>query len=515
MTDSSNRLSGYLAQKERNARIRKAVLLVLLLLLLLLLVWTTFSYLSNGRVVIPLLTNESEEVLPPEYLYSIAGPNGPDALRQPIGVAVSPANKVYVVDNSSAKIRVYDTDGRYRFSFNELRSGDATSLVEPGRVAVSPTGQVWVTDRRLRAVFVFDAEGNFVRQFEPPEDVAASWAPIWVSFDAEGNVYVADVGRSELHRVLVFNQQGQEKRQWGKTTQVGRATEAPGDFYYPNGVVVAKNGDIFVSDSNNRRVQVFDKAALFKYFIATAGTPRGMVIDPQNRLYVVDAFAHAVDIYNLKGTRITGFGGNGVEPGKFQYPTDVALDSRGRIFVSDRENNQVQVWGWPKAEVVPPVTPPKNPEQWAICLLPLLLLPLLLLRRWRKFVVTKDFMVAMAEVDRMDLVTDRRFKWLVPIANMSQYEGLVLGGVDLERLVEPTAHSESDVAELVEQTGVDHDTAVLLVMSRRTRRLASEAPELRFAARAMGVDATDHEEFIERYSSSEGTSGKQSGGEES
>jgi hypothetical protein len=139
-------------------------------------------------------------------------------------------------------------------------------------VAVSPTGQIWVTDRRLRGVYVFSHDGAFIREFAAPEKVRKIWSPIWVSFDSKGNVYVCDVGKSEGHRVLVFDQTGALKHQWGKTAQIQHATESPGNFYYPNAVAVDKNNDIFVTDSNNHRVQVFDSAGAFKRFISSPGT---------------------------------------------------------------------------------------------------------------------------------------------------------------------------------------------------------------------------------------------------
>ncbi len=500
MTDTQGKLPSYLAQQERRSRTKRWLLLVLLVLVILALVWATFSYLSNGRLAIPVLTsNKADQLNPPEYLYSIAGPAGQNALTEPIGVAVSRDGRVYVADNKKAVVRCYDTDGTYRFSFNRVRSGAATALAEPGRVAISPSGEVWVTDRRLRSVFVFSPEGEFVRTFKPPVGVAKTWAPIWVSFDTSGSVYVCDVGNNARHQVLVFDEQGQEKAHWGKTKAVEGDNEAPGEFYYPNGVAVAKNGDVFVSDSNNRRIQVFDSAGKFKYFIATSGTPRGLAIDGQQRLYVVDALAHLVDLYTLKGKHLVGFGGFGVEIGKFQYPTDVSLDRRGRIYVSDRENNQVQVWGWPTVGV-PPIQGPKDSVQWAICLSPLLLLLVPLLRRRRAFVVTDDFISSMADADRLDLMTERRFLWRVPVAEMPKYEGKTLNGVQLDQLLTPTPHSESDVTDFIERTGVDYDTAVLLLMSKRTGRLASEQPELRSASRAMGVQVFDHTAFIERYS---------------
>ncbi len=499
MTETNRSLSNYLAERERRGRVRKIVALVLLSLLLLLLVWSTFNYLENGRIVVPFIGGGNKTVTPPEYLYSIAGPEGPDALTQPIGVAVTKTDRVYVVDNKNKKIRCYTADGAYRFSFGTIASKEATALAQPGRVAVRSNGEVWVTDRLLRGVFVFGADGTFLRTFQPDGDVSKTWAPIAIAFDASDHVFIADVGVVKQHQVLEFDVNGSEIRRWGKTVQVARMEGAPGGFYYPNGIALAKNGDVFVSDSNNRRVQVFTPEGEFKYVIPTSGTPRGMVIDGQQRLYVVDAFAHAVDIYELNGKRITGFGGNGVGLGQFQYPSDVALDKRSRIFVSDRENHQVQVWGWPNVGVLPSVEAPKTPMQWTICLSPLLLLLIPLLRRKRSIVVTADFVEGMALAEKMQRMNDRRFKWVVPAEGFSVYEGRVLDGVALSDLLKPEPHSESDVAELIEKAGIDRQTAILLTMAQRVGRLATEDEGLGRAARAMGVEVFDRRTFLDGF----------------
>ena len=64
-------------------------------------------------------------------------------------------------------------------------------------------------------------------------------------------------------------------------------------------------------------------------------------------------------MFDLKGTPLTQFGERGFGPGQFNYPNDIAMDKRGRIYITDRENNQVQVWGWPVAE--PPIPVPQSP----------------------------------------------------------------------------------------------------------------------------------------------------------
>jgi DNA-binding beta-propeller fold protein YncE len=499
VTESNRKLSNFLAERERRGRTKRIVALVLLVLLLLLLVWATFNYLENGRIVVPFIGGGEASVTPPEYLYSIAGPEGADALTQPIGVAVTSGDRAYIVDNKNKAIRCYDTDGSYNFSFRAIESDAATALAQPGRVAVSADGEIWVTDRLLQGVFVFSADGKFIREFKAQGDAPTDWAPIAIAFDAEGNVLIADVGRSKLHRVLEYTPDGEEIRRWGKTVQAARMEDSPGGFYYPNGIVVAKNGDIFVSDSNNRRVQVFSSEGEYKYMIPTSGTPRGMAIDADQRLYVVDAFSHTVDIYELNGQRIAGFGGNGVGLGQFQYPSDVSLDSDGRIYVSDRENHQVQVWGWPSVGLIPSFEAPKTPLGWTICLSPLLLFLIPLLRRKRSIVVTSDFIEGMALAEKMDFMNDRRFKWVVPAEGFAEYEGRSLDGVALNDLLHPEPHSESDVAELVQEGGVDRPTAILLTIAQRVSRLATEDEELARSARAMSVQVYDRKAFLDTF----------------
>lgn len=476
------------------------ILLVLLALLLALLTYSALYYQANRRLPIPFVTGGQQAVEPPQFLYAIAGPEGKDALAKPIGVWVTKQDRVYVTDLKSDVVRVYRVDGTYLFSFGAIASDEATHLAQPGRVAESPSGEIWVTDRMLRGIFVFDKDGNFKRRFVPKSDAAKTWAPISVTFGPDGKVYVCDVGQSRSHRVLVFEQDGTEVLRFGTTVQARRMQEAPGGFYFPNSIAIGPTGEIFVSDGNNRRVQVFDGTGTFVRLIATSGTPRGMVIDADKRLLVVDPLAHAIDAYDLEGTRIVSFGTPGVGPGQFQYPNDIALDKRGRMFITDRENHQVQVWGWPSA-VVPPVEPPRKPVQWGLCLSPLLLLLVPLALRKRKLVVREDFLEAIAAMDRMDVLQQKRLKLLVPEAEYDRLAEVVLGGVRLGDLLHGEPHSESDVVDLIERTGVDRDTAILLSLVQRVGRLGTEDPELARVARALDAVAYDAQTFVDEHDS--------------
>ena len=93
----------------------------------------------------------------------------------------------------------------------------------------------------------------------------------------------------------------------------------------------------------------------FQYFFGTGtGTgalnlPRGAFIDPNDRLFVVDAVGQNVKVYNVAGNQpvfMYSFGDIGIGDGQFNYPIDVALYGTGTIYIADRDNNRIQVWSY-------------------------------------------------------------------------------------------------------------------------------------------------------------------------
>ena len=111
---------------------------------------------------------------------------------------------------------------------------------------------------------------------------------------------------------------------------------------FPNGVAVDAAGNVYVTDSNNGRLLVFDAAGTVVAQVGRGigdgnlGLPRGVAVSGDGRVYVADATGQGVFVYSTlkEGERrleyLGYFGGQGIEDGSFQFPNGLALDARGR-----------------------------------------------------------------------------------------------------------------------------------------------------------------------------------------
>jgi DNA-binding beta-propeller fold protein YncE len=475
-------------------RRRRIWLLVILLLLLAMLALGTYAWTQSRTLSVPQLINEGDMVPPPEYLFSITG-SGDNALQRPVGVDVADDGRVYVVDFGRRRVSVFNPQGTFLFSFDQ--AGDQ-ALGNPVHLQIV-NDQVWVTDRRLRGLYVFNLDGSFEREFLPKNEDDFVWAPLALAFDRDARLRATDIDDIEQHQLMYFSEDESRTATVGESEQVTDVNEGLGNFLFPNGLAVADDGRVYVADGNNRRVQVFDDAGEFQEIIDTRGVPRGMAIDQEQRLYVADALSHTVDVYDLDGKRITAFGERGFGPGQFNFPNDVALDARGRIYVTDRENNQVQVWGWPAIIVVPDVVPT---EDWARgwLLLPLLLLPLLLLLRRRRYVLTPEFVTALVDTGRADLLERRRIKYIAPVDDRAVYEGREIEGLVLTKVVHFEEYSTTDVAAMQDKVRCTKREAIYLTMAERARALLTEEVELRRLGIVAQVRVLDVQEFMEDIS---------------
>ena len=324
---------------KKGKRKRRIVLLVILMVIFALL----FAWYLLNRKPLSELPGLSVAKLP-HYQFSIYG------TTKPLGVAANASgDRIYVTESGGENlVRVYDRAGKPAGTLKPPKSTGPSHV--PIYVAINPTTQdVYVSDRSTASVYVYDAKGTYLRTFAPKGDLGGKWAPLGLAFDPDGSLYATDVRglTPKTHRVLSFAPDGTLMRSMG----------APGQLNFPNGIVVDSHGNIEVSDSNNGRLVIFNAAGKMLATISQGigegdlGLPRGAAVDDAGRLFVADTADHMVRVYTIDAKQATptyvgSFGGEGQLDGLFEYPNGVATDTRAHIYITDRENNRVQVWGY-------------------------------------------------------------------------------------------------------------------------------------------------------------------------
>jgi len=166
-------------------------------------------------------------------------------------------------------------------------------------VDIDPRGNIYVFHRNpSMPIMAFDKDGKFLRAWGQNLFKTTHF----LRTDREGNVWVTDRGD---HQVFKFDPEGRLLMTLGRKGVVGD-NESRDAFNGVADLVIAKNGDIFIADGESTNTRVVK--------------------------------------YSKDGTFVTWWGGKGTEPGKFDEPHSIAIDSEGRLYVGDRRNKRVQVF---------------------------------------------------------------------------------------------------------------------------------------------------------------------------
>jgi tripartite motif-containing protein 71 len=163
--------------------------------------------------------------------------------------------------------------------------------------------------------------------------------PISIALDPQGNLYVAD---SANHRIQKFDGQGKLISKWGGLGQGnGQLNCQPYNFC---AVAVDSSGHVYVTDGNNNRVVKFDSSGKFLSTWGSTGydngqftNPFGLGVDRQGNVYVSDD-NHRIQKFDANGKFLAKWGGPGSGDGEFGVVIRIAFDTQGNIFVTDMGN---------------------------------------------------------------------------------------------------------------------------------------------------------------------------------
>lgn len=270
-----------------------------------------------------------------------AGPRGRGFVH-PADVEVTPdGGVVYVSDFAQGLVHILDRErGETRYL------GSKQPLARPFGLALDSERNLYVVEQAKQQIQVFDPSGRPLRVIRHEKLIR----PVDLAIDEErGRLYVADPSHqnSKEHFVRIFDLDGAYLGDLGE----GRGV-AEGKLLFPTYVTVGPEGQIFVADTMNSRVSVFDAEGEFVRAIGRRGDgpgffdkPKGIALDSFGNVYVVDSSWSNVQIFGPMGHVLLFFGGRGGYPGQLRNPTGIAIaEQTNMIFVNDYLNRRICVY---------------------------------------------------------------------------------------------------------------------------------------------------------------------------
>jgi DNA-binding beta-propeller fold protein YncE len=260
----------------------------------------------------------------------------------PYGMGMDSKNRLYVADRKVSAVFIVNTE---TWEFEMIKNGQQARFGMIIGLAVDDADRLFVSDSIFHRVLVFDSqhklEGSISEGMKDPGGIA---------IDNENRfLYVAD---AELDQILVYDADSPYRllRRIGTGGKQHTLT-SPGDFAKPTNVAVDSDGNLFVSDTWNNRVQIFDPDGNFIRAFGKAGDgpgyfarPKGIAIDSDGHIWVADAVQDRVQVFSQEGDLLLYMGGHGLLPGQFNTLAGVYIDKNNRVFTSEQYPGRVQMF---------------------------------------------------------------------------------------------------------------------------------------------------------------------------
>ncbi|WP_460945226.1 NHL repeat-containing protein [Spirosoma daeguense] len=321
-----------------------------------------------------------------------SGDGGPAAsahLYRPTGVTADANGNVYIADSNNQRIRKVNTGfvittvagtGMAGYSGD---NGNATSaqLNLPSGVALDSNGSFYIADQTNSRIRKVNAMGTITTVAGTgingsggysgdggPAIAAQLYSPFSAALDGSGNLYIADSGNSRVRKVsssgVITTIAGTGS--FGFSGDGGLATAAQLNGVY--GTTVDGSGNLYIADANNHRIRKVSTTGVITT-VAGAGSvgyngdgilatsaqlnyPSSVAVDGAGTLYIADRFNHRVRkvsttgiITTVVGTGISGFSGDfgDATSARLSSPYSVAIDGSGNLYIADQYNHRIRM----------------------------------------------------------------------------------------------------------------------------------------------------------------------------
>ncbi len=263
----------------------------------------------------------------------------PFQLLGPYGMAVDSKGRLYVADQRVGAVFIFNTETR---DVELIANGQQAHFGLINGVAIDDDDRVFVSDGKMHRVLVFNDKHEVVNQIN--EKLID---PVGLAIDTENRLlYVVD---TQADQVVVYDADSLKELRRIGTPGKNHYLTTPGDFGGASNVAVDKDGNVYVTDTMNNRVEIFDADGHFISTFGKAGDgpgyfarPKGIAVDSDGHIWVADTVQNRLQVFNREGQLLTYIGGYGHYPGQFESIVGVAIDKNNRVFTSEQYPGRVQ-----------------------------------------------------------------------------------------------------------------------------------------------------------------------------
>jgi len=256
-----------------------------------------------------------------------------------------PDQGLYAISDHHAQIMLNEAEDRMLPQADE----EALDLQDPRALYVFREGKMLVADTGHHRLRFIDKEGAPYYQFGVKgRNPSEFHNPTGIAVNRKGHIYVAD---RMNHRIQIFNKDGIHLNSFGEKSEL-KADMIPrtGTFLQPTSLVFNSKEELYVLDSQNKRIQIFDQKGAFLKQIGGMSEgmnpliePVDLAMDEHDYLYVADRGSHTVKIFDPQGDFIVDFGSSGKGPSYFPKLSAIAAYG-GKIFVADYKVDKIKVF---------------------------------------------------------------------------------------------------------------------------------------------------------------------------
>jgi DNA-binding beta-propeller fold protein YncE len=265
----------------------------------------------------------------------------PFQLLGPYGIAIDSKGLVYVADQKVGAIFIFNTETR---DVQLIRNGYEAHFGWINGLAIDDDDRLFVSDGKMHRVLIFNTKHEVEGQIS--EKLVD---PVGLALDTENRLlYVVD---TQQDQVIIFDADSLKELRRIGTGGKNHWLTTPGDFGGPQGVALDKDGNVYVTDTMNNRVEIFDAEGKF---ISEFGRhcdgpgcfarPKGIAIDGDGHIWVVDTMNDTLQVFNREGQLLTYVGGHGHYPGQFEAVVGVAIDKQNRVFTTEQYPGRMQMF---------------------------------------------------------------------------------------------------------------------------------------------------------------------------